>query len=321
MRILVYGAGVQGSLYAARLHEHGHDVSLLARGQRLVDLRAHGVILRDVATGRRTTTPVPVVEGLDPADVYDLAIVPVRREQVGAILPALAAGRIPTILFMHNHAGGSDDLVAAVGRGRVLLGFPGASGRREGPAIDYILIPQQPTTLGELDGRATPRATAIADALRGAGFRVAISRDMDAWLKAHAVLVTAVSGALYLADGDNERLARTPATVALFASGVREGFRALRALGLPPPPRSLRAIFGWLPNRITVAYWRRLFGSPQGEAYFAWHARSAWEEGKALAGEVRALVRSSGRATPALDQLCAAIDAYAAARALSASRE
>jgi len=144
---------------------------------------------------------------------------------------------------------------------------------------------------------------------------------MDAWLKAHAVLVTAVSGALYLAGGDNECLARTPATVALFASGVREGFGALRALGLPPPPRSLRAIFGWLPNRITVAYWRRLFGSPRGEAYFAWHARTAWGEGRALAGEVRALVRSSGHATPVLDQLCVAIDAYAAAHASSASRE
>lgn len=312
MRILIYGAGVQGSLYAARLHEHGHDVSLLARGQRLVDLRAHGMILKDAATGRRTMTPVPVVERLDPTDMYDLAMVPVRREQVGAILPALAvAGRIPTILFMHNHAGGSDDLVAAVGRGRVLLGFPGASGRREGPVIEYILIPQQPTMLGELDGRATPRVAAIADALRGARFRVAISRDMDAWLKAHAVLVTAVSGALYLAGGDNERLARTPDAVALFASGVREGFGALRALGLSPPPRSLRAIFGWLPNRITIAYWRRLFGSSRGEAYFAWHARTAWEEGNALASEVRALVRSSGRATPALDRLCAAIDDYA----------
>jgi 2-polyprenyl-6-methoxyphenol hydroxylase-like FAD-dependent oxidoreductase len=31
MKLLVYGAGVLGSLFAARLHEAGHDVSLLAR--------------------------------------------------------------------------------------------------------------------------------------------------------------------------------------------------------------------------------------------------------------------------------------------------
>jgi 2-dehydropantoate 2-reductase len=31
MTILIYGAGVQGSLYGARLCEAGHDVSLLAQ--------------------------------------------------------------------------------------------------------------------------------------------------------------------------------------------------------------------------------------------------------------------------------------------------
>ncbi len=38
-RVLVYGAGVLGSLYSARLRQAGHDVILLARGHRLADLR------------------------------------------------------------------------------------------------------------------------------------------------------------------------------------------------------------------------------------------------------------------------------------------
>ena len=33
MKLLIYGAGVLGSLYAARLHAAGHRVMLLARGQ------------------------------------------------------------------------------------------------------------------------------------------------------------------------------------------------------------------------------------------------------------------------------------------------
>ncbi|GEM_PF-6129239 len=32
-KILVYGAGPPGSLFAARLHEAGHEGSLLERGQ------------------------------------------------------------------------------------------------------------------------------------------------------------------------------------------------------------------------------------------------------------------------------------------------
>ena len=34
MRVLVYGAGVLGSQYAVRLQDAGHDVTLVARGDR-----------------------------------------------------------------------------------------------------------------------------------------------------------------------------------------------------------------------------------------------------------------------------------------------
>jgi 2-dehydropantoate 2-reductase len=93
---------------------------------------------------------------------------------------------------MHNRAGGTEQLIATVGRERVLLGFPGASGSREGAVVKYLLIPQQPTTLGEIEGPPTPRVQEIAEVLRDAGFTVAISQSMDAWLKTHAVFVTAV---------------------------------------------------------------------------------------------------------------------------------
>ena len=38
MRILIFGAGVIGSLYGARLAEAGYDVSIYARGRRLESL-------------------------------------------------------------------------------------------------------------------------------------------------------------------------------------------------------------------------------------------------------------------------------------------
>ena len=39
MKILVYGAGTIGSLYAAKLKDAGHDVTILARGRRLHEIR------------------------------------------------------------------------------------------------------------------------------------------------------------------------------------------------------------------------------------------------------------------------------------------
>jgi 2-dehydropantoate 2-reductase len=121
MRVLIIGAGVVGSFYAARLTEGGMDVRLLARGRRLADLREHGVVLESALGGRRTVTRVPVADRLGPDDEYDLAIVVVRRSQIPPVLTMLAANRrIPAVLFLGNNAAGPEDLIAALGRQRVL---------------------------------------------------------------------------------------------------------------------------------------------------------------------------------------------------------
>lgn len=64
MKILVYGAGNLGSLYAALLHESGQDVSVLARGKRLDEVRELGIRLEDFGSGNQTTTHVKTVERL-----------------------------------------------------------------------------------------------------------------------------------------------------------------------------------------------------------------------------------------------------------------
>ena len=43
MRILIYGAGVIGSLYAALFAEAGYDTNIYARGKRLEALRNNGL--------------------------------------------------------------------------------------------------------------------------------------------------------------------------------------------------------------------------------------------------------------------------------------
>ncbi|HEY3315990.1 MAG TPA: 2-dehydropantoate 2-reductase N-terminal domain-containing protein [Bacillota bacterium] len=174
------------SLYAAKLKESGHDVSILARGPRLEQIRRDGIVLEDEGGGRRSVVPVPAVDGLGPCGRHDLILVVMRKDQVGSVLPALAAHRAtPSVLFMMNNAAGPDEFIAAVGRERVLLGFPGAGGAREGGVVRYSLTSSklQLTTIGELDGAVTPRIQALAEVLSGAGCPTVVSRDMDAWLK------------------------------------------------------------------------------------------------------------------------------------------
>ena len=46
MRILIYGAGVIGSLYAALFAEAGYDTSIYARGKRFEALRNNGLLYK-----------------------------------------------------------------------------------------------------------------------------------------------------------------------------------------------------------------------------------------------------------------------------------
>jgi ketopantoate reductase len=53
-RVLVLGAGVIGSAHAGRLLQAEHHPVMLARGQRLADLRARGLVLEDAQSNHRT---------------------------------------------------------------------------------------------------------------------------------------------------------------------------------------------------------------------------------------------------------------------------
>lgn len=305
MKILVYGAGVMGSLYAARLKEYGQEVTILARGKRLTEIREHGVVLEDATNGQQTTTAINAVERLSPEDVYDLVVVLMRRTQIAAILPTLAENRhTPNILFMCNNASGPDEMVEALGRERVLLGFPGAGGVLEEHVVRYVVVSgrQQATTFGELDGRTTARLNKIAHAFKAAGFPVETCKDMDAWLKTHVVKVSPVANALCMVGGDNHRLARRPDALALMVRAMREGFRVLRALDIPIVPSKLK-IVEWLPEPLLIFLMRLMVDAKEAEITMAGHVKVARDEMKQLADELRTLARATSVPTPAMDRL------------------
>lgn len=304
MKILFYGAGVMGSLYAARLKQSGQDISVLARGRRLQDIREHGIVLKDVSSGKQSTTRVKVVEQLEPEDAYDLVVVMMPKNHLSEILPILAANRhTPGVLFMMNNACGPAEMINALGRDRVLLGFPGAGGTFNGHIIRYKVVSgrQQPTTLGELEGNTTSRVKQIAGVFKGAGFPVAICSQMDAWHKTHVAEISPVANAFYMAGGDSYRLSRTRESIVLMIRAIREGYQVLQELGIPIVP-ARHKILKRIPEFILVPLVGRLF-KRQEMAELIGHANSAREEMKQIAEDFRILARSISVPTPAIDHL------------------
>jgi 2-dehydropantoate 2-reductase len=285
MRIVVFGAGVQGTLFAVRLSLSGHDVSLVARGSRAAELARGGAAIEDIRSGRLWRADLPVSEKLEPDCAAELCLVTVRREQLESVLPIFAATQIPRFVFLVNHANGSEFLYEALGRKRVVSAFPGFSGGIENNVDRFVEIAEQPTTV-------EASAPDIVALFRAAGIRVRSIRDMDAWLRRHAVFIAAMSGALCAADCDAGRLAHDRDAVKAFILAVREGWRELDRKQIGPAPIPLRAIFEWSPLFIGTAYWSRLLAS-RGDDYFARHVRRAAPEMEALGADVLSLMEQA----------------------------
>ncbi|MES0836812.1 ketopantoate reductase family protein [Nocardiopsis tropica] len=258
MKLLVYGAGVLGSLFAARLHEAGHDVALLARGERLAALRRHGVQLAEEDSPAVRRVPVPVAE--HPDGGYDLTAVLVRAHQVDAVLESLADLQ-GDVLFLHNWAGGPEPLGSVIGHERVLLGFGTDGGTMDGDVVrhraDSFITRRVAMPIGEPDGRTTPRLERIVRTFRTAGINARAEPRMDAWLKTHAAFAMPLEQAVYAAGG--------PVALADDPDAVRGMLRLIRqnlaAMPTPPVPRGFAAL-RTLPEGLLLAVLRRFLRSP-----------------------------------------------------------
>ena len=307
MDILVYGAGVIGSVYAARLQAAGQNVSLLARGPRAMALRAHGIQLEDASNGRKTTTFVSVVEDLAPTDRYDVVIVTVRLDQLHSVLPFLAANRqVPTLLFLLNNPAGMRQFEQLDAQ-RVVPGFPAVGGAREGDWVRYMTLRQVPTMLGEADGQVTPRLRQLATVFKQAGFTVHLIPDMQMWLKTHAIMDMGMIASVKVMGG-SAQLARSRRDVVLLVQAIREGLLALRALGTPLTPFYLTMLFLWFPNWLTVFLLQALLRTRLSVLGLDAHLGDDLEEIRQMAQEVMAQLRSSPRSTPTLNRLMAALE-------------
>lgn len=293
-RILVFGAGVLGSLHAAWLHRAGVSVTLLASGQRLRDIERHGVVLEDFLTGARSTTHLRAVDRIPGGEAFDLCLVLVQKTQLDGALRVLAGHPgIAAFVFMNNTAGGPAAMVAALGRDRVLMGHAKAGGKLRGHVVRYVVTERM--TLGEIDGARSPRIEAIAAALRRAGFATDISRNVDAWKRYHVALAVPLALAMARHGNDRLRLARDRRDLRHCLRAMRECFAALKALGHPMEPARLRLVFA-LPHWVLAWLFRLFQRTKTADIGMERHVRNA-------AGEMRALVAQSRVASPALDAL------------------
>jgi len=209
MKILFYGAGIIGQIYAARLFEKGVDTTLLACGENYRNLKNKGVTIFNVLTKTELNLYIPLISLLKEDDRFDLIIVTVRLDQLESVKNDLRRVKnCRTILFMLNNPVGIQTLEREYPGKKIILGFPGVGGTRNGNRINYVQIKEQPTTLGDAEGNISEISKELKKIFEKAGLKVVLEKEMKAWLVIHAVFITSASAAIALENGDSIQLGK-----------------------------------------------------------------------------------------------------------------
>ena len=276
MRILIYGAGVIGSLYGALLADAGYDVSVYARGRRLESLKRDG--LQYKYKGKIKTPPIKVLSTIEPDDRYDFIFLTVRENQLHMALEELRKNSSPTVVTMVNSLETYDRWEAICGAGRIIPAFPGAGGGFDGSVLDAALTPRliQPTTFGKTDGRER----ALARVFRRAKIPYQVVADMHAWQLCHLAMVVPIADAYYEAD-DPENAGRDAALMRKAAKQIRDNLGAIEARKICLSPGKMQA-FRLLPVPLVGFVLGFVFRSRFGNRFMYQHSMKAPDEMRRL---------------------------------------
>lgn len=238
MNIAIIGAGRIGSTFAYYFSRGGHEVTLIARGQRLEALQRDGAIV--AVKGDRA--PVKAAAELDVTTAYDLVLVTVLAHQANALLPALKASPAKQVMFMFNTFEKLDRLRDAVGAARFAFGFPTFTASFiDGRLKSSVGTPGQSTFVSNEEW---------AVVFRKAGFPTVVEPDMEAFLRSHAAFVIPLMALSYLAYTRGAGI--TWAEAARHARALREAIDVVRQMGHTVTPAAV-AVLSWLP--VFVVGW------------------------------------------------------------------
>jgi 2-dehydropantoate 2-reductase len=168
MRWLVLGAGALGGFYGARLLQAGADVSFLVRPRRRQQLAQDGLVVK-TQDGETLRHNVRTLQQGEVDGRYDVVLLACKAYDLPGAMDAIApaVSDSTAILPLLNGVQHIDVLKERYGASRVLGGMSviNAALLADG-AIQQSQVRINMNYHGELDGKVTPRCTAIAQDLR-----------------------------------------------------------------------------------------------------------------------------------------------------------
>ena len=257
-RILIFGAGVVGSIYALRFAQSGLDVILLARGKRLEALKKDGLRYNDNGTIKHMS--IKTIEKLEDDDIYDFIFVPVRYDQAESALFAIRNNNSKTIITLTNTMG-YDRWLEIIGE-RLLPGFPGAGGDIK----DGILYAQfgsekhQGTIFGEINGQITERVKELAKIFEASNLHYEIQENIQAFHISHTATAIVIKH-FYTNTGMMDiETAKSESTLLKIATELKQNIHMVAQAGIPVIPPETKSM-GEVSEKDIIAMYRKMLSN------------------------------------------------------------
>ena len=233
MKIAVMGTGGVGGYFGGLLARAGHSVTFVARGAHLAAIQAEGLRVESANDGNFTVTGT-ALEDTSNGGEQELVLFTVKMYHNSSAIQAIRplVGPDTVVLTLQNGIDNGEQLAAAFGRARVMIGSAYLEGRIKEPGVVTQGGPGN-VTFGELQPGLTERGQKLLKVFQDAGWRVSLEENMPGMLwKKFAYL--AGSAAVCTASGANYGDMRTiPETRETIRGAIAEALEVGRASGAP----------------------------------------------------------------------------------------
>lgn len=280
MKLLIYGAGVIGSLYAALFGEAGYNVTVYARGRRLELLEYKGLLY--LQKGKIKRADVKIVSKLSDDDIYDFIFLSVRENQLYEALEELKTNKSTCIVTLVNSIDDYEKWENICGKGMILPAFPGAGGSIKEDILDAGLTPGvvQSTTFAEISGKITGRVKKLSKLMKKSHIPYQVAGDMHKWQLCHLAMVVPIADAYYEAEFP-QMAGKERKVMVKTAMRLKRNFHFLKShLGKLSPNKMY--LFLLIPMPILTMALSLIFWSSFGNRFMYQHSVKAPDEMKRL---------------------------------------
>ena len=235
MRIAIMGSGGLGGYFGGMLARAGEDVHFIARGAHLEAMRSNGLTVKTSTVGDFT---IPVNATDDPSEIgiVDLVMMCVKtyatEDAVELIRPVIGSDTM--IVSPQNGIENEGKIGQLIGDEHVLGCLVYVGSKIESPGVIKEILSKD-FTIGELDGKSTPRLETLVKTLEKAGLQAKASSDINADIWGKFLAIGSYSAVSCVTRVPMGTIKAHPETLELFWGALDEGIALAGAAGVALP--------------------------------------------------------------------------------------